>query len=61
MLMEISNIHKGMFYESCTVCNTVFARVICALFSYFGGWKIRVRKRCRFCLWRSWSGFYSST
>jgi len=27
---------------------TVFARVICALFFYFGRWKIRVRKICGF-------------
>ena len=40
--------------------HTVFARVICALFSSFDHWKIGVRKICGFFLWRSWSGFYSS-
>jgi hypothetical protein len=41
--------------------NTVFSRVICALFFfYIGRWKIGVCKICGFFLWRSWSGFYSS-
>ena len=44
-------------YEcSCSHCcneqaiSTVFARVICALFFYFGRWKIGVRKICGFFL-----------
>jgi hypothetical protein len=38
---------------------TVFARVICTFFFYFGRWKIGVLK-IRGFFWRSWSGFYSS-
>ena len=54
---DYSIVHVFTVYVS---VYTVFARVICALFFYFGRWKIGVRKICGFFLWRSWSGFYSS-
>ena len=38
----------------------IWSRNLRTFFSYFGRWKIRVRKICGFFLWRSWSGFYSS-
>ena len=39
---------------------TVFARVICALFSILTAEKSGCVKYADFFLWRSWSGFYSS-
>ena len=48
LLIVSLNVHVFWDIVLCKLVNTVFARVICALFFYFGCLKIGVRKICGF-------------